>query len=280
MVNDNENDSDLNFEENDESNDREENDIDPVEQEARSMGWRPLEEWSGDKAKWRSATEFVDRASFFKKIEAQNRVINEQNKALKNLAKLQSQIAKNEREKVLKELQNQKREALREQEFDVADKLDEEIIAIRSAPEPNFEVPDVSEASSAEDANEQLALFKSRNEWFEQDPELTELAITLAGGYAVKAQQEKRDVVPSELFSYVENKIRTMTKKGKASADPVMSPKSTRMPNNTTSRTHKFTPRDLNDEQRSIAKRLVQSGAFKNEQEYVDALIKEFGSLD
>lgn len=270
------NDSHLNSEEEIESN-ADDSELDPVEVEARQMGWRPLEEWQGDKAKWRSASEFVDRASFFKKIEAQNKIIHEQNLALKELAKLQTQIAKNEREKVLKELQSQKREALREQEFDVADKLDEEIIAIKSAPEPTFTVPEVTQVH-AEDPQEQLAMFKARNDWFEKDQELTELAETLAGGYVVKAQQEKRNVTPSEIFNYVEKKIKELTRKPKAGADPVMSRNSTRTTSNTG--TPKFTPKDLNEEQRQVARQFVRSGVFKNEQEYVDALVKEFGGID
>jgi hypothetical protein len=267
------NDTHLNSEDDLESND-DTTDENPVETEARAMGWKPLDEWQGPKGKWRQASEFVDRASFFRKIESQNRVIHEQNQALKSLGELQSKIAKTEREKVLKELNQQKREALREQEFDRADELDEEIIAIRSTPEPSFQVPNVQfEQPNQEDPNEVLAEFKARNEWFETDPELTELAETLAGGYVVRARQAGKQPAPREIFEYVEKKVREITKKPKAGADPVMgSNTTTRAKEGASSGKHKYTVKNLDDETRTIAKRLVEAGAFKNVQEYVDVL--------
>lgn len=257
----------------DENESNEELDENPVETEARSMGWKPIEEWQGPKEKWRQASEFVDRASFFKKIEAQNRVIHQQNQALKSLGELQSKIAKNEREKVLKELNQQKREALREQEFDKADELDEEIIAIRSSPEPKFDVPDVQLAThDQENPDEVLAEFKARNEWFEKDAELTELAETLAGGYVIRARQANKQPTAREVFEYVEKKVREIHKKPKAGPDPVMTNKTTTRNTENVKGKSKFTLRDLDDEQRTIAKRFVEAGAFKNVQEYVDVL--------
>ena len=277
-----EEDKDMNLDQEIESKDNNE-DINPVEQEARGMGWRPLEEWKGPKEKWRSATEFVDRASFFKKIEAQNQVISELNKTLKVLADQHSKVAKTEREKVLKELNEQKKLAFQDQDFDKLSEIDDQIVAIKSAPDPEIKVPDVAPPQNQAEANAQLEAFKARNPWYETDQELTELAETLAGGYLVRQQQKNKPVNPEELFAYIEKHIEKRLPKqedeepSKKKRDPVMSSDNNKKTTPSKGRS-KYTVADLTPEQKAMGRRFVELKAVDSMQEYVDQLA-ELGDI-
>lgn len=268
-------DDDLNFEDSDESNEiNEPSPEEALENEARSMGWKPLEEFEGPETKWRSAKEFVDRSSFFKKIETQNQTIQELKVALKELGKHQSSIAKLEREKAIRELTALKKEAFESSDFDAMQAVDDQLIALKSAPAPEVRIPEPSQ----EDNNALFADFKERNPWYDSDPELRELADTIAMGYAAQKVQSNQQVNPTELFDYVEKQVKkqkgTQTKK---MADPVHSSRQTT--NNQNSRSgKKFTVSDLTPLQRKMATRFKESGAFKTEQEYVDSLV-EIGEL-
>lgn len=271
---------DMNLDDEIESKDTNE-DINPIEQEARGMGWRPLEEWKGPKEKWRSAAEFVDRTSFFKKIDAQNQVISELNKTLKVLADQHSKVAKNEREKVLRELNEQKKLAFQDQDFDKLSEIDDQIVAIKSAPEPEIKVPNVAPPQNQAEANAQLEAFKARNEWYEQDQELTELAETLAGGFLVRQQQKGKPVVPAELFAYIEKHVEKHLAKDeepkRKPRDPVMSSDNTKKSTSSKGRS-KYTVADLTPEQKEMGRRFVDLKAVDSMQEYVDQLA-ELGDI-
>lgn len=267
----------LNLSEDLESNEIDSEDIESeVEAEARSMGWRPLEEWEGPKSKWRNAKEFVDRGSLFKKIDSQNKVIRELQESYKTLAEHHAKVAKLEREKVLKELNRQKKEALENQDFEALSEVDEQIIALKTAPDPEIVVPKAVPAHQ-ENADQLYQEFVARNPWYKQDPELTELADTLTLGFAARKNAAGEPIIPSELFEYVEQKMAAKTKKTKPLPDPVIKSNRSSTPSGG-GRKSKFTFNDLNAEQKQFARRFVQMGAFKNEQEYVDQLA-ELGEL-
>lgn len=268
------NDEDLNFDEDIESNDDIElSPEEAIENEARSMGWKPLEEFEGPKTKWRSAKEFVDRTSFFKKIETQNKTINELKTALKELGSHQAKIAKLEREKAIRELKALKKEAFEAQDFDALQEVDDQLVALQSAPDPVVNIPE----PNTQDSNELFVEFKERNPWYDTDPELRELADTLAMGYAAQKVQANQQVVPSELFDFVEKQVKKQKGTKTRMADPVHSNKQT-VSNSNRSSAKKFTVNDLTPLQKSMAKRFVEAGAFKNQQEYVDSLV-EMGEL-
>jgi len=262
----------LNLPDDDQSNS--DNDIleeDSVETEARSMGWKPLEEWEGPKIKWRSAKEFVDRDSFFKKIESQNKVIRELQDSLRQLGSHQAKLAQVEREKVLKELKLQKKEAFESQDYEALEAADEQIAALEAAPIPEVKVP---QTQDVDENNRLFEDFKRRNEWYDSDPELRDFADTLATGYAAKQKLANKPVTATELFDYIEKQVTKQNKvQQKRAPDPV-----TGATNTTSTKSggngKRFTTANLNETQRRFAKRFVEMGAFKNEQEYVDSLVK------
>lgn len=265
------NEDNLNLEPENESNDIEINDLDPITAEAMEKGWKPQEEWEGDPKDWRDARTFLDRESFFKKIKSQNREIGELRSALNELGKLQANIAKKAREDTIKELQVARREALQNDNLDEVDRLNDQIAEIKAAPAPQPVVPQPT-------TNPELEDFMERNPWFNQDPDLREMAEGIALKYITTKQQNSQPITAADVYSHVETKMAKVIKKETPKvADPVTQTSTvvTRSPTRSTEK--KTTIRDLPDWQRTIARRMVEAGAFKDVQEYVDQLVATGG---
>lgn len=263
----------LNLIENEVSNDDTSPEIDPVEAAAREKGWKPQDEWEGDPADWRDAKTFMDRESFFKKINSQKREIKELQKTLQQLAEHQSKLAKVERENAIRELQSKRKEALQDGDLETVDRLNDHIAEIKAAPDP---VP----VQTTPTSNPDLEDFLERNPWFTQDSDLREMAEGIAVKYISDKQNNRQTFTATDVYEYVESKMAKVVQKEKRIvADPVASPNTVTRQSNVAPKTKKYTVRDLTDEQKRIGRRFVESGAYSDIQQYVDDLVKT-GGLD
>lgn len=59
--------------------------VQTVENTAREQGWKPLEEFDGDKSKWVSAETFVAKGELIYKIESLGKKLKDADKAIKML---------------------------------------------------------------------------------------------------------------------------------------------------------------------------------------------------
>lgn len=141
---------------------------DPVEEEARAKGWKPEDEYEGPTGGFVGAKEFLQREPLFDKIKNQS-------KELKRLQKTMEAVSSQFRTQVeaqvklrVKELQAQKREAIKDQDVDLVEQIDAAIKQEEaSAPaQETAQVPDeVSEWIS------------ERAVWFDKDVEMTDAAV-------------------------------------------------------------------------------------------------------
>lgn len=123
--------------------------VDPLEQEARSQGWCPKEEWKGDPDQWKPAQQFVEdgKNPYFKEVHA----LKKQNKSLMHAQKLLyskiDEIAKKEYEKAKAELEKARDQAVVQGELEQYHKYNQEIANLK-APEiapPSFDLDPVEE---------------------------------------------------------------------------------------------------------------------------------------
>lgn len=82
----------------------------PIEDQARQMGWVPKDEYKG-KNKWVDADTFVEKGSFFRKIDAQNKELKELRQVTKNVLDTMSKAEERAYSKALTELENRKNAA-------------------------------------------------------------------------------------------------------------------------------------------------------------------------
>lgn len=174
------------------------------EAEARAQGWRPQEEFKGDKERW------VDAETFVKRAEEVLPLIKHQNQNLKRqLEILERQVKKLTRaEQVafdagVESVKARMREAVETGDVDAFDKLSERLDKL------NKEAAEAS-PTQAEDPTEAFDAFRESNPWYDKanlasasevEIEARLFADRLADKYAAQGLQKK--LSPSEFFERI-----------------------------------------------------------------------------
>jgi len=265
-------------------NDHEEVELTPTEEKALELGWVPKEEWEGPEDQWVDAREFLFRGELMGKIHSQGRTlqtyaqqIDSLKKALKELGEHNKKIAETEYKKALRQLRAELREAEANEEYDVAEELEEKIDELREA-KKSLEKDDLEDDTSTKtvqpEVPPEVIEWQSKNDWYEKDTMMR----AAANAAALEYRQMNPNATVKEHLAYIDKKIREAFphKFGKTSPPP-MGGKSNSGGRKVRGKS-KYTVDDLNDMQRSLAKSLVESGAFKDVQEYVDQLA-ELGEI-
>lgn len=254
----------------------------PVEEQARSDGWVPKDEWKGHPDEWVDAREFNYRGELMGRIKSQSaqirQVVAESNslkEALGKLAEHNTKIAKREYDRAIRDLKAQKREAERDEEFAVADELDEKIEELKKAndelegstKEKESETKKVPEIS--QENKDLIQQWIGKNQWYTTDEVMNGAADAIMMRYF---QENPGDIKGA--LKHVETKMRqkfpqdfasTPKKAAVTETDGRSSPKGK-------NKGSKFTKADLNEDQARIGKTFVDNGVYKNIQEYVDDL--------
>lgn len=140
---------------------------DPKEVEARAQGWVPIEEWKGPKEKWRPLDEFLDVGERIKRshrelrdeLKSQQAHNQELKNAIDTLIAGQEEIRRQERQKVIAELEKQKVEAITDGDVEKVKQLDraidqEKTEAAKPLPQQQ-KIP------------QEIASWKERNPWYD-----------------------------------------------------------------------------------------------------------------
>jgi len=264
-----------------------------AEQLAYSQGWRPQEEWKGDPNRWVSANEFLFRGELMERIQKQTKVINDMKssqedlkKALKVLGEHNSQIAEKEYNRALASLKKQRRDAMREDDFETVDEIEERMDELKDAKRDAVviegEAEEVKEEEKQEERQVNPEVEKWVNDnasWYNTDPIMQGAADRIFMGYIndnpgdFKGALTKVDEVMHARFP------EEFGLKKKPTGSAVTEGSGRARGSQKSGKSTKFTVKDLNDEQRNIARTFVDNGAFKNVQEYVDQLA-DLGELD
>lgn len=173
-----------------------------VEDQAKDMGWKPLEEYEGDKTKWVNAEIFVARAPLFEKIDADKkahrRELEEMKRAMRELSEHNKRVAEASYKQALEDLKSQKQEAIAEGDATkallIADKIDTLKENKPAVPEPqqNQIAPIIFQE------------WVEENSWYATDAELKEEADTIGTALALKG------LSPEAVLEKVSEKIKKM----------------------------------------------------------------------
>lgn len=159
----------------------EEQENDPIEQEARSAGWLPKEEYSGDPAKWVSAEVFNARTPLFEKIDELNRQLRSQSHThAKNMQLVQKHL-KDLREatyqKGIDDAKRAHRAALEDGDLVAADEIKDHIQEIRERQKEDIQL-DTQVPQTQQEFPPEFRMWVSQNKWYESDDELKAAADT------------------------------------------------------------------------------------------------------
>lgn len=154
--------------------------LSPVQEQALSQGWVPKDDYKGDPEKWVDAAEFLRRGELFAKIEHQNRELKDVKRALQEITKLHRQVSEVEYQRALATLKAQKKEALENGDANAVIEADEAIDAVKEHQRAAQQAPQV-EASG--ETHPEFVEWKTKNAWYENDPDLNAWANGLAPRY-------------------------------------------------------------------------------------------------
>lgn len=240
--------------------------LNAAETKAIEGGWQPKSEWEANPdnegKKWRDADEFNDRGELFAKIEELNRKSKTAQRALNELSEHHKKVREVEFQRALTHLKQQKKTALEEGDADALIEIDEKIADTKLA---QRQVTAVAQAVVPPELEE----FAARNKWYSKNQEMTQEADALGVAYA----QRNRGVPPSEVFEYVEKRIKALfpeefknpNRPKTGVVDSSTSTESTRARGGFT----------LTDEQERVARNFVKSGIMTR-----DEYIKELKAVD
>ena len=246
----------------------------PVEEAARGQGWVPEEEWDGDPTQWRDAQVFLERGEYFKTMGTQRKQIDKLNAVVEKMATIQAKTREDERQRVLRELSQQKAVAMEEGEFNKVVDIDSEMEKIRS--EPAMSVPtDAVGQTEDEYSQKQIVEYIDKNQWYRTNQDMRQYADSIAVGFRNSNPQATIDDVLEYTDSEV--KIRYPEQFGKQvpSASPVASTRRTTKPspNGTNKKkTLDDLPAGSRDMYAQIGQSFVDAGAVDSIDEYVAEL--------
>lgn len=172
-----------------------------IEVQARQFGWKPKEEFDQEEKnkgkKWRDAETFMEFQPLYDKLDQSHQRVRTLEKGLKSLAEHNAQIEKKSYEKALKELQEQRKQAIEDQEFAAAENLRDQIDEIKEQAR-NVQPVQVTPPEPPQE----LVEWKSQNRWYQQDEDMTVFADGLGQRLA------SQGYTPSQVLKEVSRKAR------------------------------------------------------------------------
>lgn len=203
--------------------------IDPeLEKEARSMGWRPKDQFPGNPDNWVDAEEFVERGKHImpillennkrlkkdlltrdEKIGSLEETVKNSQKAVAALRKQFSEITKHEVEKAKQDLKARLREAREngdiDEELEIREELDNVTAAAKKAQEEHDEAADDVTApttSQQKGMHPDFPVWQKLNPWFGKDQEKTDEFLKLA-----QQLRSESDLEGAEFFEEVKRQM-------------------------------------------------------------------------
>lgn len=290
-------DEDLGHDESDED----EQEVTADEDQALQGGWRPKSEWDGDPEDWVSAKEFNARGQLMNRISEESKQrkkyekeLQQVKKALKVMGEHNKKMAEAERAKLIKELREERLNALDDDDHREAASIEDKIKDVEQmdidAPDVDFEDDaDTTENDQDESTNQDrqytqeeittLQGWINKNNWFLTNDAMRDVADGLSRRYVSGKNDDDFDV--NEMLAYVEQGVKKTfpAKFARKKAGNAVTPDTGRgRSKKKRSSSSKFKPSDMSGAQASVARTFVKIGTYKNVQEYVDQLA-ELGEL-
>lgn len=242
-----------------------------VEDAAREMGWRPLDEYDGDPDKWVNAQSFVDRKPLFDKIDSQNKRVKalekslqDQNAALRELTLHHKKVAETSYKKALADLKAERRAAVRSGDHDLADQIDEQIDNLKPEEVPEITVPEPQPYTP------EIQEWMTENSWYQSNKEMQ--AIADGFGRAAMTRGLSTPEVLAEITRKMKDLYPEITRNPNKDKAP---PSKTKDHTATAHKASAFRPSPV---QQKFARTFVEQGVFKTVEEYYKQL-RELGEL-
>lgn len=136
-----------------------------LELKAKEMGWRPLEEFSGDPEEFIDAGEFVRRKPLFDKIENTTKQLKNVSKSLDYLKDHYQKVKETEYKRALSDLKVQLKEAKKEGNHELAVDIEEAVERVETERDTFLEEVEAIKVTEPT-VNPQFAAWLTKNSWY------------------------------------------------------------------------------------------------------------------
>lgn len=247
-----------------------------VEKQAMAQGWKPKDQWEGDPNQHRSAREYIDRGELLGKIKSQNQQLNELRTGLQQLSDHNKRVYMAGYENAIKELRQQRTAALKEGDVDAAaaieEKLDDTKDKLAELKQQNTKV------AQAPQTSEITRNWLAANQWYQQEPSMK----YAANGYAQQMASQNPNVTEEEVYEYIDKQIRKdfphkfERQQQRSAPSPDGDSRRSVGGKGGAPLTFEKILGNMTEEQQSIARSLVKTGAITKEK-YVEDWVKITG---
>lgn len=246
-----------------------------VEVKALDQGWVPKDQWEGDPEEWRPAKEFVERGEIFKNLHSTKRELAKTQAALNAQMRHHAVVFEKAYQKALKDLQMEKREAIKNQDFEQLAVVETKIESVQQEhAQEAAQLAQVQQVATQEQTNPKFAAFVESNSWYLTDRELN-LEADIIGAKYVAQTGDKEGV-----FTHVAEQIkkRFPEKFGKAKVTSrVAAPSAVAAPARKDVGSRKPSINDVPEHMKDVVRNFCQSTGM-SEADYVKQL-KEIGAF-
>lgn len=260
-------------------------DINPSLQKALDTGWTPKEEWEGDPEDWVDYREFNHRGELMDRIRAQSSQLKTFEKKLSNSEKTLQELAEHHRKvreieykNALQDLKDMKKEAFESGDYDRVVDIDEKMDELKEMSKKD------SQQSQSTEQNQQTSQvveeWISENPWYVEDRVLRGAADALADGF-VQDNPELQNDIPALLVKVkkeLEKEFPNKFGKPRNRSSILESNEADVQHKANKSSKRKGSARLLNEDQRRVARRFLDTGAIASLDEYAQQLI-DLGEL-
>ena len=257
---------------------KEEVQLSDTENQAYKEGWRPEDEFTGDKVKWIPADEFMRRKPLFEKIDSlksetyhTRKELQDVKKTLTTLAEHHKKVRQTEYQNALVELKAERRIALEERDGAAIERVEDRMDELKQEKQEFDRQVQAEQKQVTVNPSPEFVGWVKDNSWYHTNKEMHDFADSIGATYL----KNNPHVTPDDVFSHV-------TKQTKKAYPDEFSPeqKSSRKPSPVDSgdsesrpSSHKKDDYKMSAEETEVARRFEQAGIM-SQKEYAAELKK------
>lgn len=258
--------------------------VDPIVEKAKAKGWVERDGFKGEPEDYVDAAEFLRREKLFKKIHDINQDKKRLEKQIEATASYVAKLKEVEYDRALKTLRAEKAQALAEGDHDKVIEIDDKIMDTKAEAAKAKEEENKPDPEHVERVQKVFTDWRESNTWYDDNPEMRELADKAAASYAQANPNDTMD----DLLEFVELKVKkkfpsqfTPSKPEQKKEVPLkaaaVAPAKGRAADGGTKGNLKTRAADLSSTQREIMRTFVAQGVM-TEDAYIQSLI-DIGEL-
>ena len=260
--------------------------VQAVENKARTKGWRPLDEWHGPAEDWVDAKEFVGREKLFDRIADLKTQLHTNSqkfdKEFQAMANHFASMREVEYKRALGELKTQLAYAKDEKDVDSVETLTKQVAAVELERKVATQVQAPAQTNQADP--EKFRKWREQNEWFDKEPELKQEAMSIGIGYSAtnpsKTQEEVYEYVEKRIKKIYPEKFEMQDDEDQQEAPPKRASVEGSSPSKPKlgAKKGKLSVGDLDDREKEVMKTFVKRGVMTQEA-YMESLAKAKGLI-